>query len=56
MATARRETTRGPTYFDSQSNKGYSIAKKYHLSTTLFALPLTGLLHIIKDSESATSE
>ena len=39
IATARMEITRGPTYSLTKA-RGYPMAKRFHLSMPLFALPL----------------
>jgi len=42
LATARTETTCGPTYvFNGSNDRCYRMAKRFHLSMPLFVLPLT---------------
>jgi len=46
LATARMETTRGPTYSMARVIGGYRMAKRFHLLMPLYVLPLTvGVTH-----------
>jgi len=42
IATARTETTGGPTYVMATTIGAYHLAKRFHLSMPLFVLPLSG--------------
>jgi len=40
MARARTETTHGPSYSMTKSDRGYPMPKRFHLPMLLYACPL----------------